>query len=93
MVVLLSKETLVKDSMGMIHSFGNKVIPMEIKSLKEASDVIRNYIEKNDLGSSCYSGGDVFENGEQIARVSYNGRVWDMDGNLMVDSPLARRNL
>ena len=35
-------------------------------------------IEQDDLGGGNWSGGQIFEAGRQVARVSYNGRVWEM---------------
>lgn len=54
-----------------------------VVSLEHASWVCRRYIEGNDLGSGNWTGGDVFEikpdgsTGRKIARVAYNGRVFD----------------
>lgn len=54
----------------------NKIIT--VKSLKEARDVCREYIEDNDLGSGNWTGGQVYEmNNKQIAHISYNGRIWE----------------
>ena len=52
---------------------------VKINSLPEASKVCRNFIDENNLGGGNWTGGEVFEEGEQIARISYNGRVWDME--------------
>jgi len=52
---------------------------VKINSLQEASKVCRDFIEENDLGGGNWSGGKVYENGLQIARISYNGRIWDME--------------
>ena len=45
------------------------------------------YIEQYDLGGGNWSGGQMFEAGRQVARVSYNGRVWEME-NCCLYSPL-----
>jgi hypothetical protein len=47
-----------------------------VKTLKEASDVCRKFIDDNGLGGGNWSGGDVFKENVIVARVSYNGRVW-----------------
>jgi len=56
---------------------------LPIQNIKAASAVCRQYIEKNGLGGGNWTGGQVeswTEDGrrEQVARVSYNGRAWDM---------------
>lgn len=55
---------------------------VKIKSFQEASQVCRDYIEERGMGGGNWSGGQILnEDKEQIAYVSYNGRVWDMEGN------------
>lgn len=49
---------------------------IEVASFEEASAWCRFYIEAHELGGGNWSGGHIYENGKQIARVSYNGRVW-----------------
>lgn len=46
------------------------------KTLIDASRTCRAYIDANNLGSGNWSGGDVFEDGVKVARISYNGRIW-----------------
>ena len=46
------------------------------RSLKDASKVCLEYIEKYNLGGGNWAGGDVFLRNKKIARVSYNGRIW-----------------
>ena len=50
---------------------------VEVKSLAEASQTCRQFIDEYDLGGGNFSGGEVKHNGIVIARVSFNGRVWD----------------
>lgn len=50
---------------------------VSVSSFEEASEVVNKFIHENDLGSGNWSGGAIFENGKQIAHVSYNGRVWE----------------
>lgn len=52
-----------------------------IATLREAAEECRRYIDRNDLGGGNWTGGQVFKGREQVARVSYNGRVWAMDGS------------
>lgn len=47
-----------------------------VSSLKEASAKCREFIDEHGLGGGNWSGGEVFEDGVLVARVSYNGRVW-----------------
>ena len=50
----------------------------EVGSLKEASLLTRKFIETFKLSSSNWTGGKVCdENFNPIARISFNGRVWD----------------
>ncbi len=50
---------------------------VEVSSLAEASRVCRAYIVDNELGKGNWCGGQVHDgNGHQVARVSYNGRIW-----------------
>lgn len=67
---------------------GSTTIPpafRTVRSLGAASKAVRDFIEAHDLTAGCGSGGDVFtggdilEDGEKIATVSYNGRVWDLE--------------
>ena len=53
---------------------------LEIRDLKDASKKCRSYIENWNLGGGNWAGGQVFRGSKQIAWVSYNGRVWDMNG-------------
>jgi hypothetical protein len=49
---------------------------MNVKSLQEASRKCREYITEYNLGSGNWAGGYVFKNNKQIARISYNGKIW-----------------
>ena len=48
--------------------------------LKHAAALCRDWIDENDLGGGNWDGGDILEDGQVVARVSYNGRIWDLDG-------------
>lgn len=59
---------------------------VQVKTLEEASRAVTNYVNGDNpfsesLGSSAFTGGDITKDGEVVARVSLNGRVWDMDDN------------
>ncbi len=50
----------------------------EIKSIDEAIALCKQFIDRFNLGSSNWAGGNIVsENFDFIATVSYNGRVWD----------------
>lgn len=53
----------------------NRVV--DINSFEEASAECTSFIHHNQLGSGNWTGGKVTDNnGNVIATVSYNGRVW-----------------
>ncbi len=55
---------------------------VEVESLSAASVAVRNFIELNDLGSSDFGGGEIYDSSTNrlIAKVSYNGRIWNDQG-------------
>ena len=81
MKVILENGGIVKTSNGKMIDLNKKIKTVEVKTFAEASKAISNYINKYNLTASCFDGGQIIENGKQIARVSYNGRVWDMNDN------------
>jgi len=54
---------------------------VDVDSMANASLICRQYIEENGLGDGNWTGGQIFQEKEQVAQVSYNGRVWSMDGS------------
>ena len=50
---------------------------VEVKSLKEASEVAQTFLRVNGLGSGNWTGGQVKVGGKVVARISYNGRAWE----------------
>lgn len=53
-----------------------------VANYAEASGVCRNFIADNDLGGGNWTGGQIRDEfGDLIGRVSYNGRVWGLDGD------------
>jgi hypothetical protein len=54
-----------------------------VPNLWQASQEVRDYIVRYNLGASNFYGGKVLTQNENklVARVSYNGRIWDLDGN------------
>lgn len=52
----------------------------EVTSLEEATNVCRKYITHFNLGSGNWLGGKVIDdNNNFVARISYNGRIWDSE--------------
>ena len=51
----------------------------QAETIEELQQIVRTYIDDNDLGSGNWSGGDVFEDGKKIGRISYNGRWWPLE--------------
>ena len=60
-------------------------VRLPVRSFGSASKVCLNFIEKFDLGGGNWTGGQIGDiDGNIIARVSYNGRVWEGD-DLLAD--------
>jgi len=54
-------------------------ISIEVAGWQAASAAWEAYIAQYNLGGGNWTGGQIYEHARQIARVSYNGRVWDLD--------------
>ena len=53
-----------------------KLVP--VRDLRAAVQAARNFIQENNLGGGNWTGGQVYnDKGEWVARISYNGRVWE----------------
>ena len=52
---------------------------VQASTLKEASEKCRTYIAYWNLGGGNWSGGQVYKGKKQIANISFNGRIWDLD--------------
>ena len=50
-----------------------------MRSLAEARERVQTFITENNLGGGNWSGGHVRQDGRFIARISYNGRLWQTD--------------
>lgn len=58
----------------------NELTFVKVGSLKEASDTVSDYIKKHNLASSNWTGGQVVDDNRNfVAKVSYNGRIWDSE--------------
>lgn len=51
-----------------------------VADLADAVRVCEAFISRNGLGGGNWNAGRVFEAGKQVAKVSFNGRLWDMQG-------------
>jgi hypothetical protein len=52
-----------------------------VETMRDAAKECLAYIERNGLGSGNWTGGQVFvDKHKQVARISYNGTAWAMDG-------------
>ena len=83
--VMLSARVNPDFGRGGINNYWNRNIkprPCPAKSLRDASECCRLFIQMNELGGGNWTGGDVFdESGAKVAIISYNGRVWTPDPN------------
>jgi len=50
------------------------------EAVQRVQTFLTDEIEAQGLGSRDYDGGQIYRNGECIAVVSYNGRVWEPAG-------------
>jgi hypothetical protein len=64
-----------------------KTYRVKVKSLSEAQNEVRGFIEENDLGGGNFNGGDLFSHGKKIGRVSPNGRLFNLK-----DEPMKMSN-
>ncbi len=52
---------------------------VEVSTLSEAVGAVVNFIHINHLSLFTFRGGDIYDEGEVIAHVSFNGQLWDLD--------------
>lgn len=56
----------------------------DVESFQHASRVVREFIEEWNLGASQWAGGWIVDHKNQrVARISYNGRIWDPEGKAL----------
>jgi hypothetical protein len=55
---------------------GVRKATVKVDTMAAASKACRDYITENGLGGGNWAGGQILLDGEMVARVSYNGRVW-----------------
>jgi hypothetical protein len=56
---------------------------VSVKSIEEAKNVVKKFINDNDLGGGNFKSANIFKDGKKIGYISYNNRVWSIDGNEM----------
>jgi hypothetical protein len=60
----------------------NGLVYFEVNNLLEAKNLTQKFINEFDLGGSNWIGGKVIdEENNFIARISYNGRVWESENH------------
>lgn len=61
-----------------LHARGGRPELVPVTSLTDASAKLRAWIEGNDYGVSDLGRGygEVHDDGQLVARVSYNGKIW-----------------
>lgn len=56
---------------------------VKVSTFEEASKKCRNYIDKYELGSSSWCGGEIKDDsGKSIGIVGYNGSTWTIEEHL-----------
>ena len=60
-------------------------VMLTVATFQEASAACEAYIGQYNLGGGNWTGGQICKQGQQLVRVSYNGRVWDMDERCVYD--------
>jgi hypothetical protein len=57
-----------------------KIKRVKVRNLDEAGSVCREFIRDHDLGGGNWIGGTIRDRHGVVGYVSYNGRLWDWDG-------------
>ena len=64
--------------------YGTQDVVVSVSNYKEASEICRKWIVANNIGSGNWAGGEIIQDGVFVARVSYNGRVWNKNNNEII---------
>jgi hypothetical protein len=71
-----------------LYQLGERRRTVKLVGYAHATQVVQDFVRSRNLGSSQLPPdfGDIVDSGmKRIAKVSYNGRVWDMDDRLIRD--------
>ena len=85
-MILTSAPITCPDLAGQYELF--KFDPVEVASIKEASQIYGAIRDESGLGGRDFPSGLITENGIVSYTISYNGRVWGMDRTLAYDPHL-----
>lgn len=79
--VVVEDHPVIRDADGYVTEFKKAPYSVwEASSLEEASDMIRFFIRKKNIGGSTYTGGAVYDmNDNLVAKISYNGRIQESE--------------
>lgn len=77
--------TTIATSQVFIVRYGNSITDVfATENIKDCSSVCMKYIQSRNYGASQWKGGTIRNRaGKKIGRVSYNGRIWDNNNNLI----------
>jgi hypothetical protein len=57
---------------------------VKVESFEDASAICKDYIERYHLGGGNWAGGKITDDdGKEIARVSFNRKVWSLEDKLI----------
>lgn len=62
----------------------SKTFTAEVASVSDASRKFQEVRDASGLGSRVMGDGIITQGKQKIARISYNGKVWQMDGQLLI---------
>jgi hypothetical protein len=84
--------SIIKGGYIVLSASGMQTRHAVVSSADEASTVWRKFIEDSGLGASDLKrdSGFIYSNDRKlVAKVSYNGRVWSPDGELLQERPMS----
>ena len=81
LTIIFEERQYVRDTRGFIYEANlDRETTGYASTLKEASEKTLAYIKRYNIGGSCFSEAKVYYDGNLIAEISFNGRVWDPSG-------------
>jgi hypothetical protein len=82
--------SIIRGGYIVLSAEGMRTRQIPVSSADEPSATWRRFVEDNDLGASDLKrdSGFIYSNDRKlVAKVSYNGRVWTPDGQLLQEHP------